>query len=87
MVITSSMLITFVLLAIVFSLITGILLGLLILGKFDIAMRIGARNDMEFYAKEMNKKLEEDINKPVIRNDDLLPPGLGRDYALPREFK
>lgn len=85
MTITSSMLITFVLIAIVFSLILGLMLGLLISSKFDVAFRVGARSDMEFYAKELTKKLEED--KPLIRNDDLLPPGLGRDYALPREIK
>lgn len=85
MTITASMLITFIIITIVFSLLTGLAVGLLVLGKFDIAIRIGARSDMEFYAKELTKKLENE--KPAIRNDDLLPPGLGRDYGLPRELK
>lgn len=70
-----------------FSLILGFLLGLLISSRFDIALKVGARNQMEFYAKEMNKKLAEEVEKPTIRPTDLFPEDLNKDYGLPRELR
>lgn len=69
-----------------FSLFLGFTLGLFFASKFDVALRFNVRNQMEFYAKEMNKKLEQET-KFGIKTEELMPPGLGQDYGLPRELK
>ena len=62
----------------------GFTLGLFFASKFDFAFRVGARNDMEFYAEEMRKRMEEDA-EAQIKSAELFPPTLRKDYGLPHE--
>ena len=70
----------------VFFLLVGFFLGLFFSSLFDVALKVGSRNQMEFYAKEMNKRLEDEA-KEGYKRDDLFPPTLDKDYGVPRELK
>ena len=71
-----------------FGVLVGGLLGLLVASRLNLLLKVSKKEDYEEKSKELEALMETILEeKEEIKAKELFPPGVNKDFGIPRPLK